>query len=388
MDFIKLVFGFLFFYRRVIYGALLLAALIYWLSHSKELIERFSGPTESTEQVDQQKSEPPDEDDQAIKRVKRSDPDPKRDVEKKSGRLDRSDEATPEKIVATPEKIVDEILAIDERWQSESTTVAYMLVAQKRRLSENLMQMELTQLQREVAKISYLESLSVLDSLNVQGRINDENIRPKMIEEAQAFLKDPDEDVRSLANLVLAVYPGYDFVMDPSDENLTAFEQSFDRHFDATVTKTVNARKLAEVIVQVGKIAEWEDRTEPLINVAMERFKTDTSEQGKETYLIFEEQLNFGILELDTLVERMAREDPTTEIQIAKFRSSLEKLPDSRVEIYQIAMDIIREYIRQEQKELAADMILQLKNDILPKVSDEEKKAKIQDAMEEFYPFL
>ena len=386
MDFIKLVFGFLFFYRRFIYGALLLAALVYWLLHSKELIERFSKAPESTEQVDQQ-PEPPDEDGHVTKRVKRSDPDPKRDVEKKSGRLDGPYDATPEE-TATPEEIAEAILDINERWQSESTTVAYMLVAQKRRLSEKLMQMELTELQREVAKISYLESLSILDSLNVQGRINDENIRPKMIEEAQAFLKDPDEKVRSLASLVLAVYPGYDFVMDPSDENLTAFEQSFDRHFDATVTKTVNARKLAEVIVQVRKIAEWEDQTEPLINVALERFKTDTSEQGKETYLIFVEQLNFGVLELDTLVERMRREDPTTEVQIAKFRSSLEKLPDSRVEIYQIAMDIIREYIRLEQKDLATDMILQLKNEILPNVSDEEKKAKIQEAMEEFYPFL
>ena len=98
-------------------------------------------------------------------------------------------------------ELVAELLRLGDRWPNQRYPVVYLTVSKQKQIAERLMQMEISNKRMKFATLSYLESVSLLDSVNVQSSLGVKEARGNLVESSGKFLKNPDDRYTKLGPL-------------------------------------------------------------------------------------------------------------------------------------------------------------------------------------------
>ena len=250
-----------------------------------------------------------------------------------------------------------------------------------------MLEMELNDHQRIFAQHSLIETLSIRDSINVSNELN-LGSRDELMTVVQQYLGSSDTSISSYANLALVIALAADFSTNPSLEQLQVLESAIDESFQEISAVAFNKRKLAEVVAKVGILETIPEQDGAFLKRMLPRFKDDTSEFGKKTYLLLCQRCVFGPLNLEGLVDRMREHESELTPEIATLFENLAAHPDFGLGIYQVSLDVIRELIRQERNSTAKELIDQLDQQVIPKHSNENQRKEILAALNELKRFL
>ncbi len=285
-------------------------------------------------------------------------------------------------------ELVAELLRLGDVWPKQTDPVAYLTVSKQKEIAERLMEMEISKKRMKFATISYLESLSLMDSINTRSELGIEEARVNLTEETKRFLKNPDDDIRGLVYLVLTVSPGCDYLASRSAGDLKKFDDAIDAYFDQLSVSIKSCEKLAQLVTRVLISEVHEAETKRIATKTLNRLKTLASTSKRElTLTSFEIQVHFAQLDLPTLVDRMSGVPAESAEEIRRFQKALQAYPNAGVTIYQFALDVIREQIRNEEFVKAREFYDLIKS-ISPSIENEQTREKLLDALSQFEPFL
>ena len=145
---------------------------------------------------------------------------------------------------------------------------------------------------------------------------------------------------------------------------------------------------MAELIILIYTSNSERNATRIFAEREIERFKDLTSDEGKLIYQQLQDQLYFGRLDLPTIVDRVSSRQPRVDSDVLEFFSELEKYPDTSLKVHECALEVIREYIRQERKPMAQKLTQRINENVIPKITNDENKQKVKESTEELEAFL
>lgn len=268
-----------------------------------------------------------------------------------------------------------------------SPPVSFMMFDDQRKLFSELLERELTATQKKFAISGLLESLSLMDSINHQAGLRVESTKSELFAATEPYLNDSDPDIRSLACIARIFSHGTRFLEDATLEQLQETETLINEHFDE-ITSPIYQRKLATLVSMVSKSVALHDESQAFASRCLARFLSSANPETIIVGRLLEQSIHFNQYELSDLVDRMERNPVETDQIINNFFASLEKYPDAAIEIQQNALDVIREYIRLNKKKRAHSLIEQYEQEILMQIQDTKLKGKIEQAVNELKGYL
>ncbi len=366
-DRVGLAIAFLWFYHRVIVGAILLAGLGFWIYQTAKVANLQKPkldelPSASLEFVPEKESTvapaskptPEAADDQSANDQPSEDqPNP---VTKRSpSDLDRLIETGP------VSELIKESLDIRKKIGKNNSIIDFMLCSRRAKISRRLLEKELTPSQREFGMVSYIESISMLDSLNVQGQLNIDGPRAALIEVKDKYANHSNPNVKIKANLAILLAPAYDFLVSGDPELLRKFASEFDQRSDLVINDQHAANRLLNTALLVNDKVGTELLTWPVALSVLESFEKTTSPNVKKMAASIRERLYFGKLDLDTLVDRIKDADSRSSADVQKLFEALAVNPDSRPEIYTTAVAVIQQYQALDRQEVVEELVERLR---------------------------
>jgi hypothetical protein len=242
--------------------------------------------------------------------------------------------------------------------------------------------MELTPTQREFAMVSYIESISMLDSLNVQGELNIAGPRAALIEVEEKYANHSNPNVKIKANLAIMLAPAYDFLVSGDPGLLRKFESEFQQRADLAINDRYAAGRLLTTALFVNNKVGTESLTRPVTLKVLDSFEKTTSPDIKKLTASFRERVFFGKLDLDTLPDRIEDNHARSRTDVQQFFEALEINPDSRPEIYTTAVEVIQKYQALGRQDDALAMVKWLRN-ICATMTNDEQRQEILAAIDE-----
>lgn len=412
MDFVGLVFGFLFFHRRIIVGFFLLVGLGYFLIFGVHQIPKYfpgRDPQGTKSIVDRGvvnnggdsnlgagpgDAKTPDngalDSDETLDKTTGSDSDSVPNSSDEPNLIPPSEFSGLDQLLATgtQKELVDEVLRITTRAHQIGPTAAFVMFQDRQKIVQRMLEMELTEKQRVFAKINLIESVSILDSLNSQLDFNIAGAGQELVTCVGPLLDDPDTNISGLANLAMIVSPGAKLLHEGTVERLAELRAAIDLHFDRIAVNNKCLRKFSELIVEVSKLPSLKDQTQPLFDDTIRRFDGLTTDGAQVEKKLLQQTLYFSRVDLGEIVFQMTRNTGDAKAGIDALYSGLELYPDAGFEIYQTALDVIREYLRQSDREKAKSLIDKLEQNVLPHHTNEKNRALIDQALQELKKFL
>jgi len=259
-------------------------------------------------------------------------------------------------------QLIDESLNIRDRIGTNSSVVAFMLCSKRAKISRRLMEMELSPNQRVFALVSYIESISMIDSLNVQGQLHINGPRAALVEVGEKYCDHPDSNVRSKANLAMVLAPAYDFLVSGDPELLKQFQIELDAKVDHMINDRQAASRLLTTAVFVHDKVGFESLTWPIALDIVERFEKSTLPEIKILAANFRERLYFGSLDLNSLTDRINVDDARSRGDVQKFLDALAVNPDSRLEVYLVGVAVTKKYQELGRQDDAQAVVTRLRD--------------------------
>ncbi len=412
MDFVGLVFGFLFFHRRIIVGFFLLVGLGYFLIFGVHQIPKYFPDRDQrgTKSIVDRRAEnnggasnlvagPGDpktsengalDSDETLGKTAGSDSDLVPNSNSEPNLIPPSEFSGLDQLLATgtQKELVDEVLRLTTRAYQIGPTAAFVMFQDRQRIAQRMLEMELTDKQRVFAKINLIESVSILDSLNSQLDLNVAGAGQELVTCVGPLLDDPDTNISSLANLAMIVSPGAKLLNEGTVERLAELRAAIDLHFDRVAVNNKSLRKFSELIVEVSKLPSLKGQTQPLVDDTIRRFDGLTTDGAQVEKKLLQQALYFTRVDLGEIVFQMTRNTGDARAGIDALFSGLELYPDVGFGIYQTALDVIREYLRQDDRENAKTLIDKLEQSVLPHHTNAKNRALIDQALQELKKFL
>ncbi len=407
MDFVGLVFGFLFFHRRIIIGFFLLVGLGYFLIFGVDQIPKIQWASKSIADrrdvnnggasnlgagLDDPKTPKIEtlDSNQTVDKTAGANSDLVPNSSSEPNLIPPSEFSGLSHLLATgtQKELVDEVLRITTRAHQIGPTAAFVLFQDRQKIVQRMLNMELTDSQRVFAKINLIESVSILDSLNSQLDFNVDGATQELATCVGPFLDDPDPNISSLANLAMIVSPGAKLLHEGTVERLAELSAAIDTHFDKIAVNNKSLRKFSELIVEVSKLSSLKDQTPAFVDDTLRRYDGLTADGAQLEKKLLQQTLYFSRVDLGEIVFQMNRSSGDAKAAIDALYSGLELYPDVGIEIYQTALDVIREYLRQDDRENARTLIDKLEQHVLPHHANEKNRALINQALQELKKFL
>lgn len=370
-DRIGLVFAFLWFYRRVFIAAVLIGGIAIWTT--------WSNPKRGKRAKHEMISKLDEDELPQAKLTFAAKPETSANVESDSGGAELPNAVSPKKTV---DELIAECLDLRDKVGGTNAVSNFMICSKLATSARELMSRELTNKQRAFSTAIYIESVSMLDSLNVQGELGIVGPREALLEVGEKYSDDNDPNVRGKANLGMLLAPGYDFLVNGELESLQKFKLEFDRRFENVVNdKKGSSRVIATALFAFGK-PEFKSETWPICLGMLDRFEKDGLPEYEQLYTGFREQLYFGDLDLKTLPERIETKDDDADGDTKKFLDGLAVNPDTRFAIFEVAINAIKEYKKAGNREMVETLSKRLK-EICGSTQDTEQRNRLLAAIEQ-----
>jgi len=247
---------------------------------------------------------------------------------------------------ATIDELIEDALDLRLQWQNNEMPVAYILVQRRAKIARRLLEMEIDETQRTFAYNEYIESVATLDGLNCEGKMGAPGIRDALKEIAEKFSDYPDPVIGSKASLAFLLEHAHDYLKTNDTQKMLAFSDQFKIHADKILRDPVTTFQLIKLVVEISKKSNFHDDLKQCGIEMLDRLEQSTDSEILKIAGEFREQVYFAKMELGSLADRLQSDTDLARNDVQEFFESLETNPNSRVEIYQIAVDSILEYKR------------------------------------------
>jgi hypothetical protein len=392
-DRVRLTYAFLMFYHRIVIAVILLAGLGYWIyyvadaprdvakSANLEQPDPIELPSASLEFSPKKETSSgvtsPATVDAAVDAAVDAD-------NETASRKSAEPNSASDRLIATGtvSELIEEALNIRGKVGKNSSIVDFMWCSRRAKISRRLLEMELTPKQREFALVSYIESISMVDSLNVQGQLNVAGPREALMEVAAKYSDHPNPTVKTKVSLAITLVPAYDFLVSGQPELLEKFTAELERRADQLINDQPAAARLLTTAVFLNDKPGFETLTWPVALKVLQTFEKTTSPNVKQLVVSFRERLYFGKLDLDTLVDRIDVNDSRSRADVQKFYESLVVNPDSRPKIYATAVAVIQRY-QELGRENDVQALIKWLRDICATMTDDQQRQEVLTAIDE-----
>lgn len=280
------------------------------------------------------------------------------------------------------QELIEYSLQLMSKWRQNrpSAATGSLMMSDRLRVAKKLMEMELTETERNYAIISYVESVSTLDSLNVQNRLGLEGTRDALVEVERLYCDHENAAIAGKANLALAMIPGYDFLVSNDEAQLQQFLREVEARSDKLFGESRAAAQLVEVCLGILRSSQYRPEVREVVVKIQKQLERAIGDEQPELCRNFTERIFFGELDVLALVAQIPNDDTQTRARVKLLFDGLKKAPGVRVEIYLTAAKCIRTYIQLRKYNDASDLLghLETAARLNPNEAD---KAKVIEAI-------
>ena len=390
-DFIELTLSVLWFHHKAIIGFILVAAVgfwIYWITTSeREVADREPSPgiqNPAGDDVPSAKIDVSSAGDDPANGVAASDPstnkpDPSTNTSDSSPASDateanqdantqtKNDDADKQSRnsnrlleTGTVIELIEESLKLHDTWGSAVPSVGLIMCAERAKISQRLLELELTEAQRVFAISSYIESISLVDSLNVASEMNLPGTREALSEIDEKYSNHPNPAISVQANLAMTLAPIYDFMKNETIKSLDEFQTQFNQRIEKIARDPGGLSRLADVSIAMYKKTNLPDERKPVIQELMTRLSALEAPSAQPVAQKFHDQYLFDQFELNTIVDLVLFSDKEAQQKVQSFFRTLAENPDSGINIYDNAINIAHAYRKIGQLDTTDELLNRL----------------------------
>ena len=250
---------------------------------------------------------------------------------------------------ATVDELIEKSLRLGEQWGKAAPATGIVMCSERAKIARRLLEFgsdetKLSDAQRKYALISYIESISLVDSLNVAGKMNLSGTREALAEIERKYCDHVDADVKAKANISMIVAPIYDFLESDEKKDLQAFETELNKRFGQLSGDQSSLIRLAELTTAVLGKSTDELETDSISKNVLARIESVETPVAKEVALRLKENIIFSKFEPSALPIRVENRDGDTRARVQGFFQTLSENPNSSQGIYESAMRVILAY--------------------------------------------
>lgn len=398
-DYAELTFRFLWFYRRSIIGSGLVAALVVWgylLATKPKVLER--PPSATVVKKPAEEHRPSANLDFEIAAPSEPDPtpdaDPAPDSVPELDPLNHADEAPVtnaiskaplsriEKLLAsgTIDELIEESLRIHESWGNTQPSVGLVMCVERAKISRRLLEMNLNDSEQTFAVTSYIDSIGLIDSLNVLSKMEIVGTRAALLEIDEMYAGHPDPIVCAKANLILTLAPLNDFIATGDVARLKEFRKQFTERIELIAPDPLALTRLVDLIIGMRNKPGLPSERDKVIIESRNRLSELKSASSQRVANDFHQRLLFDQFELAGMANLVLQDDPVNRQQVQSFFLTLSQNPDSSLNIYQFAIDIISAH-RRVGNVKDSDSLARWLEGIADGISKEADRKSVKDAI-------
>jgi len=217
-------------------------------------------------------------------------------------------------------------------------------------------EMELSQEQQSDLVILELEAMSQFDAISTQHAMDIPGVRDRLMILATSLLEHPEDEVSSKSHLAIFAAVAMDLIVAPTREGLDSLATVYQTHVDGVLRFDATAIVMSQLLEEIIKRHQFDEVIVLRRDMADRIFDSgliDFDDLG----VTLRERLIFGDLRPMSLISRVDGLSETAAEDVGLFCQRLERFPDTRKEVYQVALDVIDKYVVQERFDQASSLL-------------------------------
>ena len=243
-------------------------------------------------------------------------------------------------------QLIERSIKIHQTWGREATGIGIALCRERSRISQHLLTRSLTESQRIFAITSYIDAISLVDSLNVSSKMNLPDTRDSLVEIDQRYCSHENLDVSAKANLAISLAPLYDFMVTEDPELATQFESECRLRLTKIAKNSSALTRLANLAIVAHNKIEIDSPSATTFAQLSELLFELPEKQSRRIALQYREHLLYDRFDSRKIALLGSEDDPVARQQVKDFFQTLTEHPDSTPQTYRKAVEIIKSFQR------------------------------------------
>ena len=281
----------------------------------------------------------------------------------------------------TVDELTQKIINLSDAWPGKSSSVVFLVNKRRAVLARHLLGMEVDKYQKIFALSEYIESVVVLDQTACEKKYDSPEVRTALLEVIEKYQEHPIPVIRAKASLAKLSIPLHDYSRDKNPEKLDNFVSLVDEFAGRVFEDKSSAARLCGVVMQLRRLRDWDGGGLPYCAILLKKMEESEDPEIQNMTTNFRERAYFEHLEINDLVARMNQEDKQVVAAIDEYFRAIDTNPGVRNEFFQVAVLIISKHKHLEQKEEFGSLLKRLAT-TAEKVSSEELKSGILKAID------
>ena len=244
------------------------------------------------------------------------------------------------------EQLVERSVKIHQTWGQEAPGIGVALCQERARISQHLLNRSLTESQQIFAITSYIDAISLIDSLNVSSKMKIQDTRKSLLEIDQKYCSHNNRDIAAKANLAIALAPLYDFMVTGTPEQAAQFEAECRLRLKKIARNSSALTRLANLAIATHNKIEIDSPSAATFSQLADLLLELPGKQSRRIALQYREHLLYDRFDPRTLALLGSENDPVARQQVKDFFQTLTEHPDSTPQTYRKAVEIIKNYQR------------------------------------------
>ena len=247
---------------------------------------------------------------------------------------------------------------------------------------EHLLAKELAPDQQERLAGMEIEVASQFDAINVQHDMQMPGVREQLMVLATRLQQHPATAVSAKAHLAIFAAHAMDLLFRPTREEVDLLINAYETGFDGIVrgeNEIFVILTLLQKLIQAHQIDEVIALRRDVTNRLLNDDLVDLENMGEG----LRETIVFGDLELPTLLSRLDGVDETAMQDVNLLCQRLERFPDARLPVFQIALSVLDKHLVNKQYQQASECLAVMQQ-IQPRIPNAEIKDWFGEALAEY----
>jgi len=283
---------------------------------------------------------------------------------------------------ASSKDLIEELLGLRKR-VDKSRAVTFVSAEQCARVANRLLEMDISETEELFAISCLIEASIRLDSLNKNANLKADYVRENLIKVRDKYCDHPDAAIGSKASLGFPLVPLHNFYASKDPAELLATAEQFDLHGGKILRHSKTTAEFVKLVIQLYNDSNQSKEYEALAVRVMNRMRNIDDKTIKEQINKIGENIFFAKSDLTTLVSRIEGGNSIARRDVQRLFEGLEANPSCRVIFYEIAANVVAEYLRLGHTE-DADALLKWFVSINEKNQHEANRAAIEKGIKAF----